>query len=203
LSAIVYTQTTDVEAEANGLLTYDRAVIKVDVDRVKAVNRGDFSRVAVYRDLVPTSEKEGQTWRYWLRWNEDSWMKNEYDDSKWTEAKGGFGTHGTPGAVVRTEWKTRSIWLRRTFTLPEKIPTNVLLRMHHDEDAQVYINGVLAIRTKGHTTNYQEFPIDPAALKALKPGKNVIAVYCRQTSGGQYIDVGLVEVLPPEKKTEK
>jgi len=35
----VYTQTTDVEGEVNGLLTYDRKVVKVDVSRVSAVNR--------------------------------------------------------------------------------------------------------------------------------------------------------------------
>jgi len=44
LSAAVYTQTTDVETEANGLMTYDRAVIKVNVERVAAANKGDFSR---------------------------------------------------------------------------------------------------------------------------------------------------------------
>ncbi|HVW98209.1 MAG TPA: glycoside hydrolase family 2 TIM barrel-domain containing protein [Mucilaginibacter sp.] len=38
LSVAIYTQTTDVEHEINGLLTYDRAVEKVQVDRVKAVN---------------------------------------------------------------------------------------------------------------------------------------------------------------------
>lgn len=37
-SAGVYTQTTDVEGEVNGLMTYDRKVIKVDEDRVKAAN---------------------------------------------------------------------------------------------------------------------------------------------------------------------
>ena len=31
LSAAIYTQLTDVEAESNGLMTYDRAVTKVDV----------------------------------------------------------------------------------------------------------------------------------------------------------------------------
>jgi hypothetical protein len=45
LSAAVYTQTTDVETEANGLMTYDREVIKMDAERVRAVNQGDFSRV--------------------------------------------------------------------------------------------------------------------------------------------------------------
>ena len=37
-SAAVYTQTTDVEVEVNGLLTYDRKVIKVDEDRVREAN---------------------------------------------------------------------------------------------------------------------------------------------------------------------
>ena len=35
----VYTQTTDVENEVNGLMTYDRKVLKVDADRVRRANR--------------------------------------------------------------------------------------------------------------------------------------------------------------------
>lgn len=38
-AAAVYTQTTDVEIEVNGLMTYDRKVIKVDEDAVKKVNK--------------------------------------------------------------------------------------------------------------------------------------------------------------------
>lgn len=37
-SAAVYTQTTDVEMEVNGLMTYDRKVIKVNEAQVKAIN---------------------------------------------------------------------------------------------------------------------------------------------------------------------
>ena len=37
-SAAVYTQTTDVEGEVNGFITYDRKEIKVDEPRVKKVN---------------------------------------------------------------------------------------------------------------------------------------------------------------------
>ena len=37
-SAAVYTQTTDVEGEVNGLITYDRKMIKLEADRVKKVN---------------------------------------------------------------------------------------------------------------------------------------------------------------------
>jgi beta-galactosidase/beta-glucuronidase len=38
LSAAVYTQTTDVEVEINGLMTYDRKVIKNPADKLKAVH---------------------------------------------------------------------------------------------------------------------------------------------------------------------
>jgi beta-galactosidase/beta-glucuronidase len=37
-SAAVYTQTTDVEGEVNGLMTYDRKVIKLEEDRLKKTN---------------------------------------------------------------------------------------------------------------------------------------------------------------------
>jgi hypothetical protein len=38
-AAAVYTQTTDVEGEVNGLMTYDRAVIKVDIEKLAEINR--------------------------------------------------------------------------------------------------------------------------------------------------------------------
>lgn len=37
-SAAVYTQTTDVEMEVNGLITYDRKIIKIDENRVREIN---------------------------------------------------------------------------------------------------------------------------------------------------------------------
>ena len=44
-AAAVYTQTTDVEIEVNGLMTYDRAIVKMDADSLRAINRGviDFA----------------------------------------------------------------------------------------------------------------------------------------------------------------
>ena len=38
-SAAVYTQTTDVEGEVNGLMTYDRKVIKINEAKIKAANQ--------------------------------------------------------------------------------------------------------------------------------------------------------------------
>ena len=110
------------------------------------------------------------------------------------QGKGVFGTNGTPGATVRTVWNTPDVYARRTFDLPEVNPAHLLLTALHDEDAEFYLNGVLAATVKGHTGSYVELPISPEARATLKPGKNLIAVHCHQTGGGQSIDVGLVEL---------
>jgi transposase len=199
LNAAIYTQITDVETEANGLLTYDRAVVKVDLDRVNAANRGDFSKVPVTREIVPTSREAALTWLYTFDKPQAGWFAANFDASPWKQGPGGFGTEGTPGAVVRTTWKTPNIWIRRSFNLPEVDPSTLLLVSIHDEDAEYYLNGVLAATVKGHVGSYDEIPISPAAQATLKPGKNVIAVHCHQTTGGQSIDVGIVEVKQAKK----
>ncbi len=191
LSAAVYTQTTDVETEGNGLLTYDRAVLKVDLDRVAAVNKGDLSRVPQSVAVMPTAKEKSLTWRYTLEKPAENWHKPDFKDTNWKEGAGGFGTRQTPGAVVRTVWNTPNIWLRRTFELPENAPKELHLLLHHDEDAEVYLNGVLAAKVRRYVTDYEEVAIDPKALEMLHPGKNTIAVHCKQTGGGQYIDAGL------------
>jgi len=38
LSAAIYTQTTDIEHEINGLLTYNREIIKMDKDKLRDLN---------------------------------------------------------------------------------------------------------------------------------------------------------------------
>jgi hypothetical protein len=194
LSAAVYTQITDVETEGNGLMTYDRAVLKPDLDRVAAVNHGDLSKVPHTKEVVPTSREKPQAWRYTIEQPAGDWYKPDFDDAAWKEGPGGFGTEGTPGAVVRTEWKSDDIWLRRTVNVPDEAFADLYLLLHHDEDAEVYFNGVRAARVKGYVTDYVEVPIDAKARQALRPGKNTLAVHCHQTTGGQYIDVGIVAI---------
>lgn len=197
LCAAVYTQTSDVEIEVNGLMTYDREVAKVDVERAAAAARKLYLpppkvKVSV---LVPTSEAEPQTWRYTLEPPPADWTASEFDDSGWKSAPGGFGAEGTPGAVVRTPWKTADIWLRRSFDLPS-LPKQgeVQLLIYHDEDADVFLNGERVASLTGYTTGYQAVPLDVSAVGFFKAGKNVVAVHCRQSSGGQYIDLGLAVV---------
>ncbi len=200
LSAAVYTQTTDVEVEVNGYMTYDRAMIKVDVKKMAEASRKLYLPPPVIKTIVPTSEKKGIEWSYTTSNPGDGWQKPGFNDSSWKKGRGGFGTEGTPGSVVRTEWKSSDIWLRRTFELGDKKFGQPHLNIHHDEDAEVYINGVLAAKLSGYTTSYVQAAINEKASRALKVGANCLAVHCHQTGGGQYIDVGLADVVEQTAK---
>jgi hypothetical protein len=57
LSAAVYTQWTDVEAECNGLLTYDRKLVKVDARQAADAHRGKFAPPASAPKRVPPRGK--------------------------------------------------------------------------------------------------------------------------------------------------
>jgi hypothetical protein len=200
LSAAVYTQTTDVEIEVNGYMTYDRAMIKADAEKMAEAARKLYLPPPVIKTVVPTSQEQGIEWSYTTGTPDDGWEKTGFDDSSWKKGIGGFGTEGTPGTVVRTEWKSTDIWLRRTFELEDKKFGQPHLNIHHDEDAEVYINGILAAKVSGYTTDYTTVPIDEKARRALKAGRNCLAVHCRQTQGGQYIDVGLADVVERSAK---
>jgi beta-galactosidase/beta-glucuronidase len=49
LAAAIYTQTTDVEIEVNGVMTYDREVIKLDLDKAMAASKKLYQQVAPRR----------------------------------------------------------------------------------------------------------------------------------------------------------
>ncbi len=191
LSAAVYTQTTDVETECNGLMTYDRAVAKLDPAIARAANR-DGGREKPYRVITSNALSGRVNWKYTTNKPDDRWFAPAFDDASWNEGLGGFGTKGTPGSLVNTTWDTPDVWLRRHFTLNQEDLRQAVLQIHHDEDAEVYFNGILAAQAPGFVTSYDLVKINPDALAALKPGLNVMAVHCHQTGGGQYIDVGIV-----------
>lgn len=144
--------------------------------------------------IVPAADKRPAIWSYTTTRPVDGWMNPDFDDSSWKRGESGFGTAGTPGAVIGTTWRTDDIWLRREVELPARDYDEIKAWLHHDEDAEVYINGVLAVKAAGFITSYDVFPLTTEGAAALKPGKNLIAIHCHQTIGGQYVDFGLVDV---------
>ena len=141
--------------------------------------------------LPDASRGKGQIWEYTTTKPDDNWFEIAYDDREWKKDWSGFGAKGTPGSHVRTEWKTSDIWLRKDFRLVE-IPGKLTLRIHHDEDAEVYLNGKQIKTFTGHIGRYVDVDITEASLDVLQTGRNTIAIHCRQTAGGQYIDAGLL-----------
>ena len=72
LSAAIETQITDVENECDGLLTYDRVVIKPNPARILSSNQKDISGQLSVTAVVPTSQSNPQTWRYTINPNTGS-----------------------------------------------------------------------------------------------------------------------------------
>jgi hypothetical protein len=197
LSAAVYTQTSDVESEVNGLMTYDRAVLKLDVGPAAALHTHLYRPAPRIETIVESSDTAPQTWRYVLDAPPTGWILPGFDDSRWSTGPGMFGREGTPGVRVGTAWTTSDIWMRRPFPLTALPAGELYLRMYHDEDAEVYINGVLAGRFKGWVTGPVLAKANDAARNALHVGTNVLAVHCHQTDGGQGIDVGICVLKSP------
>lgn len=206
LSGAIYTQTTDVETELNGLLTYDRASRKPDLRRIQ-VALADTGLPINVTAVVPTSQSAGQSWQYITNTPATNWFTTNFDSSLWSNGVAGFGAGNPPNTsgLVRTPWTTDDIWLRRSVflgPLTAQQISNLVFLTYHDEDVQVYINGVLAGSASGYTTSYVVLPMTPAGQAAIIPnGGNVIAVHCHQTTGGQFIDVGIYlnnNPVPPE-----
>ena len=131
-------------------------------------------------------------WKFSLEDPGDGWESTYFDDSGWKQGAGGFGDASTPGSRVGTEWLTNDIWIRRRVSL-EAVPAHPALLIHHDEDAEVFVNGRSVGQFEGFVTEYKVVPLSPEFASFLKKGGNLIAVHCHQTGGGQFIDVHLID----------
>lgn len=206
LAAAVYTQTTDVEGEVNGLMTYDR-LPKFDPEWLAERHAKLYEPAGrvVRHVLAATAEYERPEWSYTFEEPAGGWERPGFQATGWKRGVAGFGTRDTPGALVRTVWNGADLWVRRTFEVGEVPVGQVALRIHHDEDVEVFLNGVELARLEGYTTEYTDLRLDPATVRrALRTGSNVLAIHCHQTRGGQYLDAGLMvieetdEVLEPQ-----
>jgi hypothetical protein len=168
-------------------------------------NFNDASPYAASSWIINTADKRQETnaWKYTTTAPANDWNQSPFNDTGWSNGTSGFGANMGSNANVKmgTTWNTSNIWMRRTFNpgnLTSLEKSRIQMRMMYDEDAEVYINGVLAYSVTGFTTSYWRYEISQAAKDAIIPNaNNVIAVHCKQTGGGQYIDAGLQIVRDP------
>ena len=152
--------------------------------------------------VVPTSTMTPVAWRYTTTANKPSadWYKTDFNDSDWKTGNAPFGSSLPGGIAHGTDWTDTpgDIWLRRTVTLPAGDTSHLVFMTYHDEDMEIYVNGVLAASEAGYNSGYEESDITPEAKALLTPGATVtLAVHVHQTTGGQGIDLGLANITQP------
>jgi len=204
LFGFCYTQLTDVEQEHNGLYYYDRRP-KFDLQRLH-----DFTaRPAAYEITGPTAGEPppaaarrwevlvgaaadgalAKPYRFTTTAPAAGWTSAEADEGGWASGWAPFG-HALPG--VRTPWTSDDIWLRQSFDCKSTNLQAAALVIFHDEDTEVYVNGQCIWKRGGYTTAYEVFSVTEALQKALRKGRNILAVHTHQTVGGQFIDLALL-----------
>ena len=200
LSAAVYTETSDVETEVNGWLTYDR-LLKVDPAKLKAINDKLTGNATVSLvDVLPVAQK----WKYTTVRPAAEWNTMNFNDSTWLTGQAMFGT-AAPNAKVNTNWASPEVWIRQVFnpgTLTAEDLNSLVLYASHTNGIDVFVNGILAgSRNQRNTTgDYSIMLFNGDVSKTLKSNENnIIAVrfyYRRQGNrpGGQQANPA---VVPP------
>lgn len=120
------------------------------------------------------------------------WMELDYNARGW---KGGRAPFGDAESKPQTSWTSKNLWVRREFTVLDNNIKGLNLKISHDDDIDVFLNGTKIYSHIGWYHKYIYVPIENAS-SVLKKGKNVLAVHIRNTAGGQHLDFGLVKERP-------
>lgn len=137
--------------------------------------------------LQATRDPQWRYWSYTFSPPENGWEKEEFEATSWPVGPGGFGNIRNENTSLNTLWRNHRIWLRREFVWQEE-PENFALSIYYVDEADIYINGVLAAELTDSVTDYLSVPIRPEARASLRNGTNLLAIACRKTGKEQYID---------------
>lgn len=204
LAAAFYTQLTDVETEVNGLMTYDRRNYKAAAGwfyqqhaKLYHVEGGNTPVV-----ILPTSEQSPQTW--WYRTDDPpaGWFRGSViNKESWKQAQAPFGAKNFAQLKVNTQWTTPTLYAKQTFKLTRADIaqiSNLHIRLHHNDDLTVYLNGVKIHQATGWSPLYRITPLDDKAKQALHVGENTIAIKCTNKKHKHFFDLGLLDMRSPK-----
>ncbi len=140
-----------------------------------------------YKTVVPASDEKNYDTKYTEEQPSGDWMNAAYDDKQWKNGKGPFGDRERR---VQTVWKSNNLWVRRTFDLTTTDFNKLYLKLRHDDNIQVYINGHKVYDVIGWTGKFIYIPVNDYK-NIVRKGRNVIAIHIENTAGGQWLDAGL------------
>lgn len=173
-----------------------RGVVEFDRELRAAV----LSPVVVGEECTRVVRPFEQEWRWVERRRgtpAEAWFAPEFDDTEWSQGRGGFADQPDPRGRRPTLWKERYLFARTTFDNPLRKVRGGVLYLRHDDEAMVYLNGQLIGEFAGVKT--ERIELGEAALASLKKGRNVLAVLCINTGGAGILEVG-VSLFPKKPR---
>ncbi|MDR1341682.1 MAG: DUF4965 domain-containing protein [Prevotellaceae bacterium] len=146
----------------------------------------------VMEPVAPSSEQQPWDGKYTTAKPGDGWMSENFNDAKWKDGTGAFGTISRDReATAKTDWIDREIWVRRTVDVHAYYAgKDIYLEYSNDDDAEFYINGQKIIEVECCNKN-KLFKLPDEAVKLLREGKNLIAAHCSNPVANGLIDFGL------------
>ena len=200
LSAACYTQIADQEIECNGVMTYDREVLKLDTERVAAATQKLYETPPTIKTVVATSQDISQTWRYTTTEPAEDWHENDFDDADWNSGPGGFGYYDLPTYPLKiidpgTVWNTEDLWMRRSFDLDTTNFQDLYFLIFNNDEAEIYVNGKRVSNVPRPGQFYEWRAMDESIKKILKKKGNTIAVHTHDEHHPKFMDIGIVDVL--------
>ena len=154
----------------------------------------------VFQAIAPMADEGGWKARYSRDKQQDGWQKPDFNDSAWREGMAAFGSPDL--SFIRTEWREENsdLYVRRTIDVTASdLEEDLLIIYSHDDVFELFVNGTKVADTGETWREGIRLPMDSKMKKLLKPGKNVIAAHCHNTTGGAYTDFGLYKNMKPKK----
>ncbi|WP_153796658.1 glutaminase family protein [Foetidibacter luteolus] len=152
-----------------------------------------------FESVVPTSDEKSYVAKYTETEPAEGWEQEGFNDATW---KTGTAPFADNKSIKGTPWFSKNIWVRRTFTLSQTNFNKLYLKIKHDDNAEVYLNGEKVYSYVGWLGKFDYIPLEDAIKSKLKKGKNVLAIHVANTAGGAWLDAGIANVPPPPKNSE-
>jgi hypothetical protein len=147
-----------------------------------------------YKTIVPAGDEENYTALYTEETPAQGWMNEGFEDSQWKKGTGPFGDNKS---ICKTLWRGKNIWVRRKVNIASTDFNKLFLKLQHDDDVEVFLNGQSVYAYKGYTGKFVYLPIKDEIKNIIKTGENILAIHVTNNIGGAWLDAGIVEEPKP------
>lgn len=142
-----------------------------------------------WQTLLPASDESEYSLSYTENSPKNGWQNLAFDTADWKTGQAPFGDQSN----AKTAWKSDNLWVRRIFELNDTNLNFPRLKLNHDDNVTVFLNGEKIYEKIGWTNNFTYIPIDKNKFKS---GKNILAIHVVNTAGGRMLDFGLQKEAP-------